>query len=111
MATENANWLMMGKKMSALSVVWIRSFSNLQVTRTGIISRTNFGQIRPLPADLGALVRLKKNPYTSNGTMVSPSSISDWIFVKIVGNKDRHKISDECNFGEDRTIHFGVTCP
>ena len=40
---------------------FIRSFSNLQITRTGIKSRTslNFGQIRPLPTELGALEHLK----------------------------------------------------
>ena len=44
--------------VSSFSLLFfIRSFSNLQVTRTGIKSRTssNFGQIRPLPTELGAL--------------------------------------------------------
>ena len=36
---------------------FIKSFSNLQVMRTGIKSRTslNFNQIGPLPTELGAL--------------------------------------------------------
>ena len=33
------------------------------------------------------------------------------IFVKPAGNQDRHKISDEFEFGPDRISHFGVTCP
>ena len=43
---------------------FFRIFSNLQVTRTGIKSWTsaNFGQIGPLPAELGALERLKNFP-------------------------------------------------
>ena len=36
----------------------------------------------------------------------------DWIFMmKVADNLDRHKISDEFEFRQDRTIHFGVTCP
>ena len=33
------------------------------------------------------------------------------IFVKLAGNQDRHKISDEFKFRPDRISHFGVTCP
>ena len=32
------------------------------------------------------------------------------IFVKLAGNQDRHKISDELEFRPDRISHFGVTC-
>ena len=39
------------------------------------------------------------------------SYIFDWIFVKLAGNQDRHKISDEFEFWPDRFSHFGVTCP
>ena len=39
------------------------------------------------------------------------SFIFDWIFVKLAGNQDRHKISDEFEFRLDRINHFGVTCP
>ena len=39
------------------------------------------------------------------------SFIFDWIIIKVVGNQDRHKSSDEFDFGPDQTIHFGVTCP
>ena len=33
------------------------------------------------------------------------------IFVKLAGNQDRHKISDEFEFRSDLISHFGVTCP
>ena len=31
--------------------------------------------------------------------------------MEVADNLDRLKISDEFEFGRDRTIHFGVTCP
>ena len=37
--------------------------------------------------------------------------IFDWIIIKVAGNQDRHKSSDEFDFGPDQTTHFGVTCP
>ena len=39
------------------------------------------------------------------------SFIFDLIFLKLAGNQDNHKISDEFEFRQDRTSHFGVTCP
>ena len=35
----------------------------------------------------------------------------DWIFVKLAGNEDRHKSSNEFEFGPDRIIHIGVIRP
>ena len=35
----------------------------------------------------------------------------DRIFLKLAGNKDRHKFSDKFDFGLGLTICFGVTCP
>ena len=32
-------------------------------------------------------------------------------FIKLTGNKDRHKISDRFEFWSYLTSHFGVTCP
>ena len=32
------------------------------------------------------------------------------IFIKLAGNQDRHKISEEFEFRPDRISHFGVTC-
>ena len=37
--------------------------------------------------------------------------IFDWIIIKVAGNQDMHKSSNEFNLGPDRTTHFGVTCP
>ena len=50
-------------------LVLIGSSSYLQVMRTFITSRTNskFGQIGPRTAELAALERLEKSPYTYNG--------------------------------------------
>ena len=47
----------------------IGSSSYLQVTRTSITSRTSskFGQIGQRTAELAALERLEKSPYTYNG--------------------------------------------
>ena len=39
------------------------------------------------------------------------SFIFDRIIIKVAGNQDRHKSSDEFDFGPDQTTHFGVTCP
>ena len=36
--------------------------------------------------------------------------IFDRIFIKLAGNQDWHKISDEFEFRPDRISHFGVTC-
>ena len=33
------------------------------------------------------------------------------IFIRLAGNKDSHKSSDEFDFGEDRTIYVRVSCP
>ena len=33
------------------------------------------------------------------------------VFIKLTGNEDRHKISDEFEFWLYLTSHFGVTCP
>ena len=33
----------------------------------------------------------------------------DQIIIKVNGNQDRHKGSDEFDFGLDQTTHFGVT--
>ena len=39
------------------------------------------------------------------------SFIFDRIIIKVAGNQDRHKSSDQFDFGPDQTTHFGVTCP
>ena len=35
----------------------------------------------------------------------------DRIIIKVAGNQDRHKSSNEFDFGPDQTTNFGVTCP
>ena len=37
--------------------------------------------------------------------------IFDRIFIKLAGNQDRHKISDEFEIRPDWISHLGVTCP
>ena len=37
--------------------------------------------------------------------------IFDQNFLMHAGKEDIHKILDECDFGPDRTIHFGATHP
>ena len=37
--------------------------------------------------------------------------IFDRIIFEVASNQDRHKSSDEFDFGLDQTTHFGVTCP
>ena len=39
------------------------------------------------------------------------SFIFDQIIMKVAGNQDRHKSSDEFEFGLNQTTHFGVACP
>ena len=85
----------------------IRSFLYLQVTRTCIKSRTssNFGQIRLLTSCPRAS---KKVPIKWEN---ASSFIFDRIIIKVAGNQDRHKSSDEFDFRPDQTSHFGVICP
>ena len=81
----------------------IRSFLYLQVTRTCIKSRTssNFGQIGPLTMELAALQRLKISHRFIMGKwcLHASSFIFDQITIKVAGNQDRHKSSDEFYFG------------
>ena len=37
------------------------------------------------------------------------SFIFDRIIIKVAGNQDRHKSSNEFDFGPEQTTHFGVT--
>ena len=91
------------------------SFLYLQVTRPCIISRTssNFGHIGPLTTVLAALERLKKSHRLIMGKccLHASSFIFDRVIIKVAGNQDRHKSSDEFDFGPDQTTHFGVTRP
>ena len=85
----------------------IGSSSYLQVTRTSITSRTSskFGQIGPTTAELAALERLEKSPYTYNGRNLVNTSA--FIFI---GSSSFLQISRTCikawmslNFGKFAT--------
>ena len=93
----------------------IRSFLYLQVTRTYIKSRTslNFGQIGSLTMGLAALERLNISHRLKMGKycLHASSFIFNRIIIKVAGNQDRRKSSDEFDFGPYQTTHFGVTCP
>ena len=74
---------------------------------------SKFGQIRPQTTVLAALER-QKNPHRlimGKCCLHASSFIFDRIIIKVAGNQDRHKSSDEFDFGPDHTTHFGVTCP
>ena len=91
---------------------WI--FSNLQVTKTAIKSRTSLlsGQI-----ELFRAVGQSWSNFICSITGVGITGVgitgSDLIFyrifVKLASYEDGHKISDEFDFRPDRTIDFGVT--
>ena len=103
--SDSRNWPRSSECFSQL--LCIHASSNLQVTRTAIKSRTssNFGRICQVILELCAHERWNKwYPQLFSVTY-------NWIFVKIAGNEDRHKSSNEFEFGPDRIIHFGVICP
>ena len=117
MATENRTLTYnRGNDVSIFSRLFlIRFFLYLQVTRTCIKSwrSLTFGQIGPLTMELAALERLNISHRLIIGKwyLQASSFIFDRIFVKLAGNQDSHKISDEFEFWLDRISHFGVTCP
>ena len=63
--------------------------------------------------ELAALERLKISLRLIMGKwcLQASSFIFYQIFVKLAGNQESHKISDEFEFRLDRISHFGVTCP
>ena len=66
---------------------------------------SNFGRIWRVILELRALEWWKK-------ICLQLFSVTfDWIFVKLAGNEDKHKSSNEFEFGPDRIIHFGVIRP
>ena len=61
---------------------------------------------------VNCLERLKNHRLIMRKCCLHASSfIFDRIIIKVAGNEDRHKSSDEFDFEPDQTIHFGVTCP
>ena len=73
-------------------------------------SRTslNFDQIGPLTKELAALEGLKKSHRLIMGKccLYASSMIFNRIIIKVAGNQDRHKSSDEFDFGPDQTTHL-----
>ena len=63
--------------------------------------------------ELAALERLKLSHRLIMGKwcLQASSFTFDRIFVKLAGNQDSHKISDEFEFWLDQISHFGATCP
>ena len=55
----------------------------------------------------------KKNPIDLQGKCCLHATCRsfsfDRIIIKVAGNQDRHKSTDEFDFGPDQTTHFGVT--
>ena len=89
----------------------IKSSSYLQVTRTSITSRTSskFDQIGPRTAELAALERMKKIPWTYNwGKRCHHifSAIFDWIFFIFAGNEDMYRSLNEFEIQPDATTGF-----
>ena len=83
----------------------IGSSSNLQVTRTGLKSRTSLisSQIGLFTSELLTLER-RRFPHIFQCGL-------DGTFFNVAGNEDRYNILDEFYFGPDRTNGFWVTCP
>ena len=93
----------------------IRFFVYLQVMRTCIKSRRSltFGQIGPLTMELAALecLNISHRLIMEKWCLQASSFIFNWIFVKLTGYQNSHKISDKFELQLDRISHFGVTCP
>ena len=62
---------------------------------------------------VSCLERLKKSNRLIIGKWCRHASslIFDQIIIKVAGNQDRNKSSDEYDFGPNQTTPFGVTCP
>ena len=107
-ALERSHWLWMGKWCLHLFSVTMNSvFIKITGKGTDIKSRTSlkYSPILPVILELCALEPRKK------WCLQLFSVTFDRIFVKIAGNEVRHENSNEFQFGPDRIIHFGVTCP
>ena len=93
--------------------VLIRSLSNLQV-RHKVLDEFEFQSDWTTPFGVRCYWASKKFPKTYNWKkwcLPAILFIFDRIFIKVAGNQARYKISDEFDFGPDRTVHVGVTCP
>ena len=113
---ENVVWSITTNDVSTFSLLFFYQifFSNVQVTRTHKISdKFEFRPVRTTPYRVRCPWVSEKFPIDIMGKwcLQASSFIFDRIFVKLAGNQDRHKISDEFKFRRDPISHFGVTCP
>ena len=88
------------------------SLSNLQVTRTDIKSRmsSNLDRVRLFTRSYSPLsvpIDFEWGKWCLHVFSVTMNSD----FIKLTGNKERHKLSDKFEFRSYLTSHFGVTCP
>ena len=70
---------------------------------------SKFSQIGPLTAELAALERLKKSPYTyngKNGVATFFSAVLDRIHFMLAGYDDIHESLDEFEIWPDPTTGF-----
>ena len=80
---------------------FIRSFSNLQVTRTGIKFRTSLAKSdHSLHVPL-SVWKISHRLIMGKWCLQASSFIFDRIFIKLALNQDRHKISDVFEFRPD----------
>ena len=93
----------------------IRFFLYLQVTRicislgwVRISARSDHWLWSLLPL---SILEISHRLIMGKWCLQASSFIFYRIFIKLAGNQDRHKISDEFEFRPDRISHFGVTCP
>ena len=92
---------------------FVRYLSNLQVTRTGIKSRrsSNLGRVGLFSLQSYLPLSVPIDFEWGKWCLHLFSVTMNWVFIKLTGNEDRHKISDEFEFRSYLTRHFGVTCP
>ena len=90
-------------------LIW--SLSNLLITKTGIKCQmsTNLGCVRLFTSYLPLSIPIDFvwEEWCLHLFSVTMNSVS----IKLTGNEDRHKISDEFEFWSYLPSHFGVTCP
>ena len=90
----------------------IRSFLYLR-TRKKISDEFEFRPDRTTDYGVSCLERLKMSHRLIIGKCCfhASSFIFNRIIIKVAGNQDRRKSSDDFVFGPDQTTHFAVTCP
>ena len=116
MATESPHWLKMGKTMSPPFSVVFNLILFILAGNEDMHKISNEFEFRPDRTPDYRVSRpwaSKKFPRLIMGKccLHASSFIFDRIIIKVACNQDRHKSSNEFDFGPDQTTHFGVTCP